>query len=224
MLISSKSEYGLRALVDIAQADGDSPVTRSGIAERQSIPLPYLTQVLRSLVNSGLLMSNRGPAGGYSLGKSPEEITILEVVTALQGPVSPTTCSGREESHAGCERFSSCGLAGVWSELKSASEELLRQTSLKDIITPKNGPAADASVADPTPDVRLDCIGIACPFPIVKITEKMRELRPGHVLEVWADDEGAKADIPAWCMGTGNEFLGREEFGSQMKFLIRKAF
>lgn len=224
MLISSKSEYGIRAMVDIAQAaNGNKPVTRSGIAERQDIPLPYLTQVLRSLVSSGLLLSNRGPTGGYSLGKDPHEITILDVVTALQGPVSPTTCSGSAESHAGCERFSICGLAPVWSELKSASEELLRQTSLQDIIAPRSGaPGPDGAVAA-EPDSRLDCIGMACPFPIVKITETIRGLKPGDVLEVWADDEGAKADIPAWCMGTGNEFLGREEFGSQMKFLIRKA-
>jgi TusA-related sulfurtransferase len=50
----------------------------------------------------------------------------------------------------------------------------------------------------------------------------MRKLDTGQILEVWADDEGAKADIPAWCMGTGNDFIGHEEFGDQMKFLIRK--
>lgn len=221
MLISSKSEYGLRALVDIAQSNSE-PVTRTGIAERQNIPLPYLTQVLRTLVNGGLLTSNRGPSGGYSLGMPPEDIRVLDVVTVLQGPVSPASCSGLKETDTACERFSSCGLAGVWSDLKSASEDVLRQTTLKDIITRNAGGAApvDAGVE---PDAKLDCIGVPCPFPIVKIAEKMRGLQPGQVLEVWADDEGAKADIPAWCLGTGNEFIGREEFGRQMKFLISKA-
>ena len=58
----------------------------------------------------------------------------------------------------------------------------------------------------------------------MRLAQVMMELEPGKVLEVWADDEGAKADIPAWCTGTGNDFLGREKFGSEMKFLVRKSF
>lgn len=225
MLISSKSEYGLRALADIAQntADGqDKPVSRSGIAERQNIPLPYLTQVLRSLVNGGLLRSNRGPAGGYTLGRQPHEISILDVVTMLQGPVAPTGCAGLQASHESCERFANCGLAGVWSELKSANEDVLGHTTLQDILRRDGAVAIDAADASQSME-KLDCIGMYCPLPIVKISEKMREIQTGSILEVWADDEGAKADIPAWCIGSGNEFLGREEFGRQMKFLIRKA-
>lgn len=225
MLISSKSEYGLRALSDIAQTTAhgqERPVTRSGIAERQNIPLPYLTQVLRSLVNGGLLKSNRGPAGGYTLNRAPHEISVLDVVTMLQGPVAPSGCAGLKESPASCDRFANCGLAGVWSQLKSASEDVLGKTTLRDIIT-YDGAVAVPQDAPNLPKEKLDCIGMYCPLPIVRISEKMREIRTGSVLEVWADDEGAKADIPAWCIGSGNEFLGREEFGRQMKFLIRKA-
>lgn len=227
MLISSKSEYGLRALVDIAShsgKDGLRPVTRTDISGRQHIPLPYLTQVLGMLVGGGLLVSNRGPSGGYKLARTPDEITILDVVTLLQGPVSPAGCAGSQQESAACEHFSSCGLAGVWSDLKSANEEVLRQTNLSSIM------GKDVSLADGAtettsedPAEKLDCIGMSCPLPIVKITEKMRAMPRGRVLEVWADDEGTKADIPAWCMGTGNEFICREEFGNQMKFLIRKA-
>ena len=233
MLISSKSEYGLRALVDIASHSDENasrPVTRTDISGRQNIPLPYLTQVLRMLVGGGLLVSNRGPSGGYKLARTPEEITILDVVTLLQGPVSPAGCAGSQNESSGCEHFSSCGLAGVWSDLKSANEEVLRQTTLNSIM---GGGMSLADGAQPAvaeeppisedPAEKLDCIGMSCPLPIVKITEKMRALPRGQVLEVWADDEGTKADIPAWCMGTGNEFICREEFGNQMKFLIRKA-
>ena len=78
------------------------------------------------------------------------------------------------------------------------------------------------SLIESETSVRLDCIGVPCPLPIVNIAQTMRSLKPGEVLEVWADDEGAKADIPAWCTGTGNDFIGREEYGDQMKFLIRK--
>ncbi|MDO8736187.1 MAG: Rrf2 family transcriptional regulator [Thermoleophilia bacterium] len=219
MLISSKSEYGLRALMDIAVNETGTPVSRAGISQRQQIPLPYLTQVLRALVNGGLLKSNRGPAGGYTLNREPREISVLDVVTLLQGPVLPAGCAGAGGATSECEKLDGCGLVGVWSELKSSSENVLGQTTLRDIIS-KNR-LKPASGSDEIAE-KLDCIGVSCPLPIVHIAETMRKLGTGQVLEVWADDEGAKADIPAWCMGTGNDFIGREEFGDQMKFLIRK--
>lgn len=219
MLISSKSEYGLRALLDIAMYANGAPVNRTDIAKRQQIPLPYLTQVLRQLVNGGLLKSNRGPSGGYSLSLKPAEVSILDVVTLLQGPVAPTGCAGAGAT-GGCHHLENCGLAGVWSELKSSSENVLAHTTLEDILS-GNNPAADIR-PEAEADIKLDCIGAPCPLPIVNIAQAMRSLRPGQVLEVWADDEGAKADIPAWCLGTGNDFIGREEYGDQMKFLIRK--
>jgi Rrf2 family protein len=220
MLISQKSEYAIRALADIAANDQGRPVNRSDIASRQKIPLPYLTQVLRTLVNGGLLESSRGPSGGYSLRLAPEEVSLLDVVTLLQGPVAPAYCAagGNDSS---CDRSDGCGLVGVWTRLKDANEQVLRQTTLKDIL------AADGNAPglgrEASPDRKLDCVGFHCPLPIVRIAEVMMELKPGQVLEVWADDEGAKADIPAWCTGTGNDFLGREEFGDQMKFMVRKA-
>lgn len=219
MLITSKSEYGLLALIDIAMNQGNGPVNRSDIAQRQQIPLPYLTQVLRELVNGGVLASTRGPSGGYKLNADPDDISLLEVINVLQGTVSPATCAGSGSSDSSCSRLEGCGLAGVWSKLKSASEDVLNDTRLTDIMA-SGGPGGNGDVQ--APDEKLDCIGISCPMPIVKISEKMRELKPGSILEVWADDEGAKADIPAWCIGSGNEFISREEFGRQMKFLIQK--
>jgi Rrf2 family protein len=220
VLISSKSEYGLRALMDIAINGNGQPVGRSGIAERQQIPLPYLTQVLGTLVNGGLLISTRGPSGGYILSQPPDQISLLDVITLLQGPVSPTNCAAIKESRE-CNRFEGCGLVDVWSRLQSASEDVLRETTISDIITRGDDEPAAAG-AGVVPDEKLDCIGVPCPLPIMRMSQEIRHLKSGQILEVWADDEGSKADIPAWCMGTGNEFLGREEFGEQMKFLIRK--
>lgn len=218
MLISQKSEYAIRALVDIAGDPGEKPVNRSDISRRQQIPLPYLTQVLRALVNGKILNSLRGPTGGYALNLPPGDISLLDVVTLLQGPVSPAHCAGGG-ADSGCDRFDGCGLVDVWSRLKSANEQVLGQTTLEDLLS--GGPQAVGTAV--TPDSKLDCIGLHCPLPIVRMSEVMMDLGPGQVLEVWADDEGAKADIPAWCTGTGNDFLGREEYGDQMKFLVRKA-
>lgn len=230
MLISLKSEYGLLALADITVNSNGKPVQRSDIARRQRIPLPYLTQVLRLLVNGDILKSNRGPLGGYTLARDPGEISVLDVVTLLQGPIAPANCSGLADP-GDCARHDDCGLVGIWSDLKNANEDLLSQTTIKDIVSGNHGSRSKTVAvsqesrepATDTPAARLDCLGVACPVPIVMIADKMRVLDPGQILEIWADDKGAKADIPAWCTGTGNEFLGREEFGNQMKFLVRKA-
>lgn len=223
MLISQKSEYGIRALADIVAHSKDRPVNRSDIARRQQIPLPYLSQVLGMLVNGDLLTSTRGPSGGYRLKKRPDEISLLEIVTLLQGPVAPAHCSGNE-TDSDCERFQNCGLAGVWSQLKTANEQVLGRTTLEEILSGGRVTKGGASPEPPgqDPDERLDCLGVPCPMPIVRVADAMMQMEPGQVLEVWADDEGAKADIPAWCTGTGNDFLGREEYGNQMKFLVRK--
>jgi tRNA 2-thiouridine synthesizing protein A len=70
-------------------------------------------------------------------------------------------------------------------------------------------------------DDTLDCKGLSCPMPIVKLAQKMKDMQPGQILELLADDEGAKEDVPAWCKRTGNEFLCMDE-GEVLKFYIKK--
>ncbi|OHB89525.1 MAG: SirA family protein [Planctomycetes bacterium RIFCSPHIGHO2_02_FULL_50_42] len=72
-------------------------------------------------------------------------------------------------------------------------------------------------------DVTLDCYGLLCPMPIFKTAEKIKELKPGAILEVIATDEGIKADIKAWCQTTGNEFLGIEEAEGEYRAYIKKS-
>lgn len=72
-------------------------------------------------------------------------------------------------------------------------------------------------------DDTLDCIGLYCPMPIYNTAKKLEELKPGQVLEVLADDEGIKEDMPAWCKTTGNELVGLEEEEGQYKAYVRKA-
>lgn len=71
-------------------------------------------------------------------------------------------------------------------------------------------------------DATLDCLGLYCPIPIANAAKKMKEMMKGEVLEVVADDEGIKADMPAWCKATGNEFLGMEEEGAKIKVYVKK--
>ncbi len=71
-------------------------------------------------------------------------------------------------------------------------------------------------------DQTLDCVGLYCPMPIVKTAEKFKELKPGEVLEVVADDKGIKQDMPAWCEATCNEYLGIEEEGGEIRVYVKK--
>ena len=72
-------------------------------------------------------------------------------------------------------------------------------------------------------DQSLDCTGLYCPMPIIKTTERMKQLKKGEVLEVVADDKGIKQDMPAWCRATGHEFLGIEEEGGEIRVYVKKA-
>jgi len=72
-------------------------------------------------------------------------------------------------------------------------------------------------------DETLDCVGLYCPMPIANTAKKLKELEVGKVLEVLADDEGIKEDMPAWCKTTGNEFLGLEEKDGEYKVYVKKS-
>ena len=72
-------------------------------------------------------------------------------------------------------------------------------------------------------DQTLDCIGLYCPMPIYKASQKIKELKTGEVLEVVADDKGIKLDMPAWCESTGHEFLGLEEESGEIKVYVKKS-
>jgi tRNA 2-thiouridine synthesizing protein A len=72
------------------------------------------------------------------------------------------------------------------------------------------------------PDVVLDCVGLACPMPIFKTANKIKEMQVGQVLEVQSDDDGIKMDMPAWCRKTGHEFLGLVKDGEEYRVFVRK--
>ena len=92
MRFSKKSEYALRALLELTQAYGQEPVRRSDIAERQQIPLGFLESILLQLKNSGVLASRPGVDGGFRLIKKPEHISLGSIIRALDGPLAPIPC------------------------------------------------------------------------------------------------------------------------------------
>lgn len=92
MKLSKKSEYGLRALLELTLTYGKTSLQRHTIAARQHIPVEFLEQILLALKRAGLLASRRGKKGGYQLIKRPEEITVGQVIRILDGPLAPISC------------------------------------------------------------------------------------------------------------------------------------
>jgi len=92
MKLSKKSEYGLRALLELTRDHGTASLQRHEIAARQHIPVEFLEQILLALKRAGLLSSRRGMKGGYALIKSPKEITLGQVIRILDGPLAPIGC------------------------------------------------------------------------------------------------------------------------------------
>ena len=92
MRVSTKGDYGIRALVELAHRYGEGPVQSAEIARRQCIPEPYLDQLLTTLRRAGFIRSQRGPQGGHALLRPAEEIRLSDVIEALEGSLSPIAC------------------------------------------------------------------------------------------------------------------------------------
>jgi Rrf2 family protein len=131
MRISTKGRYGLRTLMDVALHQAKGPVTLNDIAQRQCISVKYLWQVINPLKTSGLLSVTRGAKGGYVLARRPEDITMLEVVTDLEGPMSVVECLAKEDA---CSRINSCVSRTVWMEVNRAVEKALGAITLAEVL------------------------------------------------------------------------------------------
>ena len=107
MKLSTKGRYGLRALIDLAQHGGEGPVSITSIAERQEISERYLEQLMSKLKKAGIIQSIRGAQGGYVLAKELEEVSVGEVLRALEGDLNPVECSGFL-LEGGCQAADNC--------------------------------------------------------------------------------------------------------------------
>lgn len=129
MRLTARSEYGLLALIDLGSRWGEGPVSARGIAERQSIPVKFLEQLLASMRKAGLVSASRGAHGGFALTREPALISVLEVVEALEGPLAPTSCDGGQL----CGRSGICAAAAVWSRATEALRDVFTTTSVGDL-------------------------------------------------------------------------------------------
>jgi Rrf2 family transcriptional regulator, cysteine metabolism repressor len=135
MRISSKGEYGLRALVDLAQRYGEGPIQSHDIHRRQGIDENYLNQILIVLRKAGLIESVRGPQGGHRLARPPAQITLLDAVAALEGPILPPD-SGRD-GPAPAEPVDRELVRDVWAGAREVLEQYLGGVTLDDLCQRK---------------------------------------------------------------------------------------
>lgn len=132
--ISTKGDYGLLLLSAIAEKmhEGKSFVSLKEIAEAKKLSLSYLSQIILPLKEAGLVHSKEGREGGYRLSRSPDKITLMEVLEILEGPVSPVRCC--EEASAICGSESYCNVKSAWQEAKGMLVRFLRAKTLEDVI------------------------------------------------------------------------------------------
>jgi Rrf2 family iron-sulfur cluster assembly transcriptional regulator len=139
MLISTRSRYGLRALVRLAAFEDEAPVSLAAIAEEEKIPIRYLEQIFIRLRNSGIVKGLRGPRGGYSLGMPADSISILSVVSLLENDFLPTNCvlPGFEEEQCetkDCDMTDKCRTRTLWANLRALTADYLAKHTIADLL------------------------------------------------------------------------------------------
>lgn len=121
MRISRKTDYGVRVLIALAR-NGEGPISAKDLSAQMNIPYRFLEQVIRSLKQSGYIKSFRGFKGGYQLSKKASEITLLEVVESVHGPIELVPCL---ENPPDCKLLNTCTAHSVWSGLDSSIRKSL---------------------------------------------------------------------------------------------------
>lgn len=147
--VSTRGDYASRALLSLTlHADTQGPTSVRDIAERTGLPQPYLEQILLALKGAGLVRSKRGVGGGYVLARDPAEITLADIVSAVDGPIVVGDF-GEPHQNGACDHEGQCVLLAMWADVGEHMRRLLISSTLADI-------AAIARGAAPWPPVSAD--------------------------------------------------------------------
>ena len=133
MKLSTKGRYGLRAIIDLARYSENEPVSISSIAARQDISERYLEQLFGLLKKAGLIKSIRGASGGYVLAKTVEEISVGDILRALEGSLEPVKCSAFL-TEGGCSASGVCVTKYVWQKINESINETVNQMMLSELV------------------------------------------------------------------------------------------
>jgi Rrf2 family protein len=131
MKLSTRTRYGLRAIIELAEHSGAAPLQTKVIAASQDISVKYLEQLMTILRSAGFVRSIRGSKGGYMLAKSPNQIKISDVFDCLEGHVTTVECV---EDRSFCERVEDCVARQVWAQVQQAIKNVLQSITLQDLV------------------------------------------------------------------------------------------
>jgi Rrf2 family protein len=134
MKVSSRGEYGVRAMVALAKNYGQGPMSIAAVARASSVPMPYLEQLIGPLRRAGLVRSTRGAHGGYQLARDPHDVRVGEVYRVMEGPVAPMDCVSEDVSEQTCPLIDGCETRPVWLKMRDAIVSTLDSTTLGDLI------------------------------------------------------------------------------------------
>jgi Rrf2 family transcriptional regulator, cysteine metabolism repressor len=136
IVITTKSDYGMRAAVDLARNYGSAePVQVKDIADRQGVPKDFLSLIMVDLRRGGIVESVRGPRGGYRLTRAPSQISMGEILEVLEGPIQLLQCMSDSTGDA-CSHHVGCQMRSVWSRLTDTIVDVLYGTSLEQLSGP----------------------------------------------------------------------------------------
>ena len=139
MRLTTKGRFAVTAMIDLALRETHGPVTLAGISQRQKISLSYLEQLFGKLRRFNIVESTRGPGGGYTLARKSDEISVADIIVAVDEPLDATQCGGKGNCHSDEENHGRCMTHDLWSNLNSKMVEYLSSVSLRDLVHQQEG-------------------------------------------------------------------------------------
>jgi Rrf2 family protein len=137
MRITSSIEYATRLMTTLARAHGSAPLPAERLAESDNVPADYVSQLLGKLRRGGLVVSHRGSSGGYSLSRPPAEITLGQVVRAVDGDVFEDVCGKYDGGAKDCRHQDGCSISPVWKRLGTLVTQYFESVTLVQILAEK---------------------------------------------------------------------------------------
>ncbi len=142
MRLTTKGRFAVTAMIDLAMHNGQGPVTLSEISERQKISLSYLEQLFGKLRRQDLVSSVRGPGGGYNLAKPTDQVSVADIITAVDEPIDATQCHGKEN----CKDDQKCITHDLWTDLNRHIFDYLRAVTLSELVSKQLKKSSEVSV------------------------------------------------------------------------------
>ena len=168
MRLTTKGRFAVTAMIDLALREAHGPVTLAGISQRQKISLSYLEQLFGKLRRFNIVESTRGPGGGYTLAVKADQISVADIIVAVDETLDATQCGGKGNCHNEDDQFGRCMTHDLWTNLNAKMVEYLNSVSLLDLVQQQEGRGVvlhdlrdkktKLGVAKPTKPVAVDVL------------------------------------------------------------------